>query len=74
MILFVDSVLDPGTWSTLCSIEDNGVKPLIMKVYKTAKSDRASVGTPGTLVVEKTRLYVNTSDNLLERSRYSVDW
>ena len=56
----------PGTWSTLCSIEDNGVKPLIMKVYKTAKSDRASVGTPGTLVVEKTRLYVNTSDNLLE--------
>ena len=58
----------PGTWSTLCSIEDNGVKPLIMKVYKTAKSDRTSVGTPGTLVVEKIRLYVNTSDNLLELS------
>ena len=56
----------PGTWSTLCSIEDNGVKPLVMKVYKTAKSDRAAVGIPGTLVVEKTRLYVNTSDNLLE--------
>ena len=56
----------PGTWSTLCSIEDNGVKPLVMKVYKTAKSERAAVGIPGTLVVEKARLYVNTSDNLLE--------
>ena len=24
----------PGTWSTLCSIEDNGVKPLIMRFIR----------------------------------------
>ena len=56
----------PGTWSTLHSIEDNGVKPLVMKIYKTAKSDKSSNGVPGSLVVERNRLYVNTSDNLLE--------
>ena len=56
----------PGTWSMLHSIEDNGVKPLVMKVYKTAKSDKSSNGVPGSLVVERNRLYVNTSDNLLE--------
>ena len=56
----------PGTWSTLRAIEDKGEKPLVMKVYKTAKSDRSSAGAPGSLVVEKTRLYVNTADGLLE--------
>ena len=56
----------PGTWSTLLPIDDNGEKPLVMKVYKTAKSDRPSIGAVGSLVVEKTRLYVNTADGLLE--------
>ncbi len=56
----------PGTWSTLRAIEDKGEKPLVMKVYKTAKSDRPSIGAAGSLVVEKTCLYVNTADGLLE--------
>lgn len=56
----------PGTWSTLRAIEDKGEKSLVMKVYKTAKSDRPSIGAAGSLVVEKTRLYVNTADGLLE--------
>ena len=56
----------PGTWSTLRAIEDKGEKPLVMKVYKTAKSDLPSTGVPGTLVIEKNHLYVNTSDNRLE--------
>ena len=56
----------PGTWSMLHSIEDNDEKPLVMKIYKTAKSDKSSNGVPGLLVVERNRLYVNTSDNLLE--------
>lgn len=56
----------PGTWCTLQPIEENGVKPLIMKIYKTAKSDRSSTGVPGSFVVEKNRLYVNTADGLLE--------
>ena len=56
----------PGTWSTFRAIEDKGEKPLVMKVYKTAKSDRPSIGAAGSLVVEKTCLYVNTADGLLE--------
>ena len=56
----------PGTWSILRPVEDNGEKPLVMKVYKTAKTGSPSTGAPGSLVVEKNRLYVNTSDGLLE--------
>ncbi len=56
----------PGTWSTLRPIVDKGEKSLVMKVYKTAKSDLPSTGVPGTLVIEKNHLYVNTSDDRLE--------
>ena len=37
-----------------------------MKIYKTSKTNRAATGIVGSLVVEKNRLYVNTTDNLLE--------
>lgn len=56
----------PGTWSTLYPIEDNKVKPLVMKVYKVAKTHLPTIGEPGSFVVEKTHLYVNTGDYLLE--------
>lgn len=56
----------PGTWSTLYPIEDNKVKPLVMKVYKVAKTHLPTIGEPGSFVVEKTHLYVNTGDCLLE--------
>ena len=56
----------PGTWSTLYPIEDNKLKPLVMKVYKVAKTHMPTIGEPGSFVVEKTHLYVNTDDYLLE--------
>ena len=56
----------PGTWSTLHPISPNGEKPLVMKVYKTENSDHPATGTPGTLAIEKNRLYVNTSDGCIE--------
>ena len=56
----------PGTWSTLYPIEDNKLKPLVMKVYKVAKTHLPTIGEPGSFVVEKTHLYVNTGDYLLE--------
>jgi methionyl-tRNA formyltransferase len=37
-----------------------------MKIYKTAKTGRACSEEPGTLIVEKSRLYVATADEWLE--------
>ncbi len=56
----------PGAWSSLVLNDDSESKPLVMKVYKTAKTNRAATGAVGSLVVEKNRLYVNTTDYLLE--------
>lgn len=56
----------PGAWSSLVLNDDSESKSLVMKVYKTSKTNRAAIGTVGSLVVEKNRLYVNTTDNLLE--------
>ena len=56
----------PGTWSTLYPIEDNKVKPLVMKVYKVAKTHLPTIGEPGSFVVKEAHLYVNTGDCLLE--------
>ena len=56
----------PGAWSSLVLNDDSESKSLVMKVYKTSKTNRAATGTVGSLVVEKNRLYVNTTDNLLE--------
>lgn len=56
----------PGAWSSLVLNNGSESKSLVMKIYKTSKTNRASTGTVGSLVVEKNRLYVNTTDNLLE--------
>ena len=56
----------PGAWSSLVLNDGSESKPLVMKVYKTSKTNRAATGAVGNLVVEKNRLYVNTTDNLLE--------
>lgn len=57
----------PGTW---CNMEqdsnDGSGKPSVLKVYRTAKTDRQVLDAPGTLLVERGRLYVCTSDKLLE--------
>ncbi len=53
----------PGSWTTL---NEEGHKPTVMKVFKTAKTQLPSVGEPGTLYIEKNHLYMNTADYLLE--------
>ena len=54
----------PGAWSDMKATDGN--KEYTVKIFKTAKTDRPSNGKPGTIVVEKNGLFVNTADNLLE--------
>lgn len=54
----------PGSWTDMKA--DNDGKDYTVKIFKTQKTDRKVNGEPGTLVVEKNRLFVNTADNLLE--------
>lgn len=59
----------PGTWSNMQLIAPSlpaPKQPMVMKIFKTKKTERSATGEPGTLVVEKNHLYVNTSDCLLE--------
>ena len=55
----------PGTWSELYS-ENSNSKPIVIKIFKTAKTEQPAVDAVGTLVVRKNHLYVNTADYLLE--------
>ena len=54
----------PGAWTEMKATEGN--KEYTVKIYKKKKNDRPSNGKPGTIVVEKNGLFVNTADNLLE--------
>lgn len=54
----------PGAWSDMKATDGN--KDYTVKIFKTAKTDRPSNGKPGTIVVLKNHLFVNTADNLLE--------
>lgn len=54
----------PGAWSDMKATDGN--KDYTVKIFKTAKTDRPSNGKPGTIVVKKNGLFVNTADNLLE--------
>ncbi|MCR5077422.1 MAG: methionyl-tRNA formyltransferase [Prevotella sp.] len=59
----------PGTWSNM-SLMDNDAekmdKTFIMKIFRTAKTTKPMTDRPGTFVIEKNRLYVNSADHLLE--------
>ena len=59
----------PGAWTTLCQ---EGAQPVVMKVFKTAKTNRGAVGEPGDIVVEKNQLFVTTSDGLLRIEELQV--
>lgn len=57
----------PGTWCKMVRDGANGKeKAAVLKVYKAAKTGRKAVADPGELLVERGRLYVCTSDSLLE--------
>ena len=51
----------PGAWTTLCH-DDNEV---VIKIFKTSKTERASRGPVGSLFVEGKQLFVSCSDCLL---------
>lgn len=56
----------PGTWTTLASGEESGVKPSVLKVFRTLKTGSACNASPGTLKSEHGHLYVATVDEWLE--------
>ena len=57
----------PGAWAQLCSLNEPEAKSsTVLKIFKTRLTDKPSSGTPGMLHIEKSRLFVNTTDNLLE--------
>ncbi len=53
----------PGAWTTLC---DPTGKELVMKIFKTAKTNMESKKEKGMLTVDKGRLYISTLDEMLE--------
>lgn len=53
----------PGTWTHL-QIADQ--QPQVLKIYQSAKSQRPANNEPGTFVVEKNHLFINTADYQLE--------
>ena len=59
----------PGTWTTMLLLDDTlktSKNNIVLKVFKTSKTMRIAESEPGTLLVEKGHLYVNTTDYLLE--------
>ncbi|WP_028897686.1 methionyl-tRNA formyltransferase [Prevotella sp. HUN102] len=57
----------PGAWAQLCSLNEPKTKSsTVLKIFKTRLTDKPSSGTPGMLHIEKSRLFVNTTDSLLE--------
>lgn len=53
----------PGAWT---EIEDGKGKKSVLKIYKTQKTEIKSSGAIGTFFADKDKLYVNTSDCMLQ--------
>lgn len=54
----------PGAWTDMKTAD--GGKDYMVKVFKSVKTQRQANDKPGSLLVEKNHLFVNTADNLLE--------
>ena len=53
----------PGAWTTL--VQEGGA-PVVMKIFKSSKCEgRMPEGDPGTILVEKNKIYVTTADGQL---------
>jgi methionyl-tRNA formyltransferase len=53
----------PGAWTTL--VQEGGA-PVVMKIFKSSKCEgRMPEGDPGTIFVEKNKIYVTTADGQL---------
>lgn len=54
----------PGAWTTL--VQEGGA-PVVMKIFKSSKCEgRMPEGVPGTIFVEKNKIYVTTADGQLQ--------
>ncbi len=53
----------PGAWTTL--MDPNG-KTVVLKIFKTTKTDQTVDKQPGVIVVDKNVLYITTGDCLLQ--------
>jgi len=53
----------PGAWTTLMGPND---KMVVLKIFKTTKTDQSVDMRPGVIVVEKGVLYITTGDCLLQ--------
>lgn len=51
----------PGAWCTM----DNGGKSTTMKIYRSTKTSRPAVDSPGTAGIDGHELYIATADGLL---------
>lgn len=58
----------PGAWSEMLPLDESVAKGRnnTLKIYKTEKTNRQSVGSAGTFVAEGKHIYVNTADYQLE--------
>lgn len=56
----------PGSWTSEKSSDENDDDNQVLKIYKTVKTDRKCDEKPGSVIVEKNRLFVATGDDWLE--------
>lgn len=58
----------PGAWSKMISLDNTtaSTTKIVLKIFEVAKTEKAVVAEPGTFIVENKKVYVNTSDFLLE--------
>ncbi|MDR4930574.1 methionyl-tRNA formyltransferase [Segatella bryantii] len=56
----------PGTWTNLKEVSNEDAKVLVLKIFKTAKTDQPVHDPVGTIKVDKSHLYVATADSWLE--------
>ncbi len=57
----------PGAWTTLKPIDGNAAKTNALKIFKTTKTGNSADGAqPGTLLIDKSHLYIACLDQWLE--------
>ena len=56
----------PGTWTNLKEVSNEDAKALVLKIFKTAKTDQPVHDPVGTIKMDKSHLYVATADSWLE--------
>lgn len=62
----------PGVWTVMHNEVNAEQKDTVIKIYKTAKADRCSLGVCGSMFVADKHLYINTGDGVLEISELQI--